>query len=377
MPYSGVDLNNTETFDLWRTTLSAFDWENRDMEYLFPLHQFIVCDEWFKRDRVEIDGGTKIERNVIYRENGSTAFVLPGQVRERSSRDVVVRIDVPYCGTVVEHSITATEVRRNAGRAKLKDEARKKRAAAMMDIAKTIEERSWFIPDASSNVYPYGVPYWIIPITGAQVTSATYGHQGYYNTAFSDCAGIASSATAYSRWANYNDVWSNSNGQITEDDFQKLSRMFRHLHFRAPMIADEVNQPKLTKYRMYTDETIIDAYAKAVRKNRDDLTADGGYLYGAGLNAMTGGPTLKGFPIIWVEELDTADTTNRGANPFYMLNHDYFYPVVEQGMYFSEDVPQRTVEQPDVFTTWVDLMWQLLCHNRQLGGGNISYVAAA
>jgi hypothetical protein len=60
-----------------------------------------------------------------------------------------------------------------------------------------------------------------------------------------------------------------------------------------------------------------------------------------------------------------------------MLNHDYFYPVVEQGMYFSEDVPQRTVEQPDVFTTWVDLMWQLLCHNRQLGGGNISYVAAA
>ena len=133
---------------------------------------------------------------------------------------------------------------------------------------------------------------------------------------------------------------------------------------------------KFQKLRTYTDETICDSYARAMRRGKNDIGVDPTFGYGAGLNS-SGDPVFKGFPLVWVEELDTASQTARGLNPLYMINHDYTYPVVEAGCYFREDVPMRTVDQPDLFTTRVNLDYNFLCTNRRYGGGVISYVASS
>ncbi len=375
---SGVALNTDQTLDVWKVTLESHQWKNKDLDYLFPLHNWVALDLMFAKDRIVPESGTQIKRQLIYRENGSTRWVNPGEVRTRSTIDVVTEITLPFVGAAGEHSILSAEIRRNANRAKLKSLAAARRATATMDMGVELESKFWAMPETSNNKYPYGMPYWIVPITGAQVTAGTDSgaHQGGRPAGFTAVAGIDPEDATFSRWQSYNASWSNASADITETDVQRMGKMFRHLKWRAPMIATDVKQPKFDRLRIYTDETIIDNYSKFVRTQRDDLGSDGGKYYGAGLNG-SGEPLFKGLNLIWVEELDTADTTNRGANPLYMINHNYYYPVVEEGTYFREDVPMRSVDQPDLFTTWVDLNFNILCDNRQLGGGLISYVAAA
>jgi|GEM_PF-2334931 len=379
MAYSGVALNRSDSFDLWKVTTRNYDWDDKSMDYLFPQREFLVVDQWFQKDRMQQDPGTEIERQVVYRENGSTTFYDPGETRTSSSMNVVAVLRLPYVSCYAEYSALDAEIRRNAGRAKLKGILSSKRGTAKMDMAVTLDEKGWDMPDTANNKLPHGIPYWIVPITGAQVTAGTASgaHQGQNPTGFSTCANIDASDSTYSRWRNYNAGWTNSSGEITEEDLLRLGKMRRSLKFKSPHIVADIHKPMYSKFRHYTCETIIDSYSAALRRLKDDIGGnDPARYYGAGM-ADTGEPMFFGSPVHLAEPLDTADTTNRGAYPWYSLNHDYFYPVVEQGMYFSEDGPWRTKEQPDLYTTYVELAFNFLCTNRQLAGGVISYVAAA
>ena len=197
MAYTGVALNTDATLDLWKTTLSNYDWDNKTLEYLLPLHHFPVLDQMFEKNRVQVDSGTQIKRQLIYRENGSTQYINPGQVRTRSTIDVVTELTVPYACVEGDFSILEQEIRRNTGRAQLKKLASAKRVTALVDMYKSTEQRAWFLPDTSSNVYPWGFPYWIVPIHGDQVQdTGSYGSdvtgafQGGIPSGFSDVAGI-------------------------------------------------------------------------------------------------------------------------------------------------------------------------------------------
>jgi len=207
-----------------------------------------------------------------------------------------------------------------------------------------------------------GIPYWFVPITGAQVTAATYGHQGVHATGFSDCAGI--SASTYTRWKSYNDVWDTTDGTITDTSITKVTRMLRRLHFESPMFVTDVDKGSYRDLRLYGTETTIEALEDRARKNNDNLGNDVGRFANA--------TVIKNIPVIWAEEL--------GANtsyPLYAVNHEYFYPFVMEGDNFRETGPMNSRELHDVFTTHVDLQFNFVCVNRQRGGGVISYVAAA
>ena len=378
MPTSGVDLNNETTLDLWKTTLSSYDWENKDMEYLFPQHAFLVVDQIFTKDKKQMDAGTQLSREIIYREGGSVTWGNPGAVRTRSTMDVVTTISAPWATAWDQHSILAAELRRNRGRSKLKNLATTRRQGCMMNFATSLDSRMWGMPSTANNVYPYTIPYYLPPITGAQVTAGTGAgaHQGSNPSGFSTTMGLDASSDTYSRWRSYNGTWSNSGAEITEEDLLRMGRMFRRLQFKAPTLVDDLRSPKFSKFRCYADETIVDAYSAAMRRLNADIGIDPTRAYGAGMSA-SGDPTFKGHPIQWTEPLDTADATYRGANPLYFVNADYLFPVFEEGCYFAEDTPMRSVDQPDLFTTWVELGFQTMCENRQLLGGVLSYVAAS
>jgi len=376
MPATGVALSTDDTLDLWKVTLSAHDWKNRTYEYLFPRHNWIVVDEWFRKDRMEFDGGTQIEREVIYREGGSASWVHPGEVRTRSTGNVVAKITMPFCNIVMDHNMTEDEILRNLGKARLKKLADGRRAGCMVSICDAVENRAWELPTTEADTkFPRGIVYYIVPITAAQRTAhASAGtnpgqHQGQNPTGFSTCMGLDASNAIYSRWRSYNDTWTNADGEITEDDLRKIGRMFRRLHFRAPLEASQLAQPKFRKMRGYSCETIIDSYSAATRRQNDNLGANAVNYYGAGI-ARNGEPTMWGMPIQWMEKLDDDATF-----PLDFVNHDYLYPIAQRGKWLREDSPLRTVEQPDVFTTWVDSCFNIMCSNRQLCGGNISYPA--
>jgi len=189
-------------------------------------------------------------------------------------------------------------------------------------------------------------------------------HRGENHGTFSSGpAGIDASSDTYSRWRNYNDTWDNSAGSITEDSITRMGTMFRHLDFSAPKYMSEIDQPPFKRLRLCACETILASAEKRARMQNDSIGADLGRYQGA--------TVYKGHPFRWVEYLD-----NDSTYPLYMLNLEYWQMRVFEQKYFREDVPQRDVKQPDVFTTWIDLAYALVNTNRQLGGGVITYVAA-
>lgn len=370
---SGVALNTDTTLDLWATTLSAYEWTDKDRTaYLAGRHDYPIMRTLMTR-KVYGDPGTDIAWQVIYDDGAASAMINDGEERTRVTQNVVTTAKIGYAHQTNNYTQLAAEIRRNKGEAKLKNLARIRRETCLSKMAADFESYMWQVPDASGNKKFNGIPYYIVPITTTQVAATTWGHQGYCHATLATCANIASSATAYARWANFNDVWSNSSGEITETDAQKLGRMFRHLHWRAPMIASQVDLPEFKGYFIGTDETIVDALSLFVRKQRDDLESDATRYYGAGLG-KNDEPMFKMFPVTWVEDLDTADATNRGTHPLYMISLDDAEFVIEKDCDFRELVPMNDVTIPDAYTTHVDLSGNLKFRVRQ-SSGMISHVA--
>jgi len=361
---SAGGVSNEALLDLLKTTQKNLPWDG-SFEVLLKHQTYEVINRWFAVDRVEYEGGTSVQRNVQIGESGNAEFVRLYQPTDPNVSDVQAQIDVPWRQVQTHYSIDRRELLRNRGAAGYIKLVKSRRVDAMMDLANLLEERAWQAPpSAADDLYPCGIPYWVVPITGAQVTAGTNGLQGANPSGFSDCGGIDASDDTYSRWRSYNDVWDAADGSISDDDVLKLHTMFRRLRFVSPITVSDVDQPAFRNLRCYANDTTLGSLEGYARDHHDNLGADVGRFAGA--------TVFKNVPIIYVDYLD-ADT----SNPFYMINHSYFRPFVLGGDYFRETGPMNDRRQHDVFSTFVDLSFNFICTNRQRAGGVISYVAAA
>jgi len=355
------DLSNATLRDLLKTTLENHPWDGK-FETLQKYHDYPVCNIWFQKDRVIFDGGTSVVRNVQLAENGSAKFTRPYEPASPTVVDVQGRLRTEWVQATADYSISRQEVLRNRSKPRLIDLLTGRRHGAMTDLANLLEEYAWQTPSGpSDDLHPMGIPYWIVPITSAQQTAESYGHQGENPSGFSDCGGIDASQTDNARWRSYNDAWTNADGDIADDDVIKVTRMLRRLHFRSPLFINDVDSGGYRNMRLYANETILEALEDRARKNNDQLGSD--------VARYAGATVIKNIPVIWIEQLD-GDSTH----PLYAINHGYFHPFVMEGDFFRETGPMNSREQHDVFTTFVDLQFNFLCINRQRAGGVISRV---
>ena len=369
MAYTGVASSAENLADLWNSTkeLRPFD----GVQYLLPLHHFEVCDYWLKQAAKTSTGGVKAEFDVTYRENGSAAWVKPGAVRTPTLTDCTVTMSMPFVGLTCNYSITDTELNENAGPAKMWDLLPVKRNPAIMDALKELESRAWEAPEDSADAeHARGVPYHVTPIVSGE-TAGFNGDLPFYKdateaTTYQD---IDVSSSTYSRIRNYNDRWTNDDGDITEEDMEKLGNMFLKLHWAQPTHLSELSQPVFAKFRIYACLTIINGLAKFVRTMNSQMGGDGGRYYGLGVTD-TGKLTLFGYPVTWIEKLDDDDT-----HPLYMLNLEELVPIFDRNANFYEYRAMNDVSQPDVWTTHVDAKLNFATRNRR-ALGMISYVVA-
>ena len=369
-------LNTDYTLGLWALTLAAYPRKDMDMDYLFPQHQFLAVDRMWGKEKKKVGPGTAYKDQINTAENGQTQFINPGAVRTGEIADAFVELMVPYSNVVVPFYMVDAEIRRNKGMAKLHSLAQGRRQSADMDMAMTLDKAFFAqLPQVNNNVYPNSLPYYFVPITTTQMatSTATGAHQGGNPTGFSNCAGIDASTT--SRWQSYNAAWTNDSATITEEDLRRMGQMARHLHFKAPLIATpDVVSAQMKRLGVFTCEAIIDGYTAALRRNKDTIQADDpSQYYGAGLGAA-GEPMFHGIPLAWAEPLDMVSETIAGDYPLYLTNFEYFHAAIEEDCDFREDPPMRVSSaQPDVFVTWTQLSGNIVCRNRQFGGGCISY----
>ena len=320
--------------------------------------------------RWRAQGGSQIEVDVVYQDNGTAAFVYPDQTYTLTSRDFTAKATIPWRHINAFYTVGREEIRICRAPEKLYDSViAPKRLGTQMNMAEVIESETFAASDGTSGLAPLTMPYWVVPITGAQVTALTRTFQGAgtaYGTASTTVGGLSTST--YTRWKNYNDVRATSDGSWTDADNDRFCWMFDDMQFKAPQNVEMLKDSPFNMLGVYTDRTTKTSLERRALQQNDNVGPD--------VARYHGGTFIKNIPIEHVRALDTASATARGTYPLYLMNWAYGAPVIREGNFFREEAFPGTGEAPNLTVVHIDLSYNLLVTNRMLFGGVISYVAA-
>ena len=389
-----------EFLDMVRNTLDMLPVDGR-FSVVFPKHSWYVADELFAdtANRMKKNGGNEHDIRIVYKAGESTKWVKPGALRNPTLAEYTVAGKIPLvtCYYEVVHlekeirdNITATGTPEQRA-AQIIDVLKMRRQAEALGFFDEQEDKFWELPVLTGdNQTPHGLPYHIAPITGAQVTTGTTldgAFQGVHGYGMSYWQNIdlstqyADDSYQYSGLWNWNFQWDGASAAdvtMSAENKARMATMHRHLHFRAPVLVEDLKTPAFSQLRMFSDEFIIKALGVAAQEQNDNLGANvTKYLVGGvDLGRSSGGsPLVNGLPVMWTEALDTASLLVRGAHPLYMVNLEHLY-VVHEATNFMKKRPAKTdgVHQPDVIVEYVDSTFTYACSDRQKVGGVGSYV---
>lgn len=364
MPATGI--SNAQLLDLIATTLPNLP--KMEFEVALNYQEYPVCNQWFQGDKVQSDGGTSIERNIILDTSGNARHVRLYQKTPINVADVHYKITAPWCQVQTHWGAERRELLRNKAPARFIDLLKSRRIDGVLDLADLLEQRAWLTPtSASDDLNPRGLPYWL-SMRQDGVTAATDngGFSAYTvrytgGTSSTTKGGIDGSATAATKWRNYASVYT----AIDQDFVKRLRRAFHATSFKSPMLVKDLRVGPSSKFRLYMDLDVLTEYEDLVTSANDNLGKD--------LDPFHGITTFRRVPIIYTPQLDGmtvlgGSATSNTPSPVYGVNHAMFYPIVQEGDWMREDGPHSDVEQHNVFTTFIDGSYQYFCKNVRASG---------
>lgn len=359
-------ISNSDLIDLQRTTLENLP----DMEFEVALRyqEYNVVNQWFTKEKMDVESGTSIKRNILLENSGNARHVRLFQKITLNVGDVQSQITAPWVQVNANYSIERREALRNRKPAMYIKLLTSRRMDSMLALADLLETRAWLTPETSADdLNPRGLPYWlskVIPTNGTGYSLALDGANGQtvgggfvgrrirYNggtDVLTDKGGI--DPTAQARWRNWADVY-----QAIDADFvRRMRRAFHATSFKSPMLAKDMREGPQSKYRIYMGlNTLTDYEDLATKQNENN---------GPDLDPFHGVTTFRRVPILYTPQLDSdADSV------VYAVNHAKFFPIVQEGDWMRESEPMMDVEQPDTMTTHVSGSYQYFAKNVREGG---------
>lgn len=355
-------ISNDQLIDLTRTTLENLP--NLEFEVALNYQNYPVCNQWFQKDKMQIESGTSIKRNIILDTSGNARHVRLYQKTPINVTDVQHQLEAPWLQVQTHYSIERREALRNRAPARFVDLLESRRVDATLDLADLLEVKAFGVPtDTSDDLNPYGIQYWMSYL-GDGVSSA--GGFDAYTVRFGD--GSTTSTTkggingsSESKWRNYAATYSAVNGTFVK----RMRRAFHACMFQSPVTVKDLKTGPSSKYRIYMGLDTLTEYEDLVTSANDNLGRD--------LDPFHGNTTFRRVPIIYTPVLDDITVTGGSAtsntpNPVYGINHDKFYPIVQEGDWMRESEPMKDVEQHNVITTFVDCSYNFFCKNVREAG---------
>ena len=363
-------ISNSDLVDLQRTTLENLP----DLEFEVALENqtYIVINQWFTKEKMEVGSGTSIARNITLDSSGNAQHVRLYQKQTLNVGDVQSRLTVPWVQATASYSIERREALRNRKPAMYISLIKSRRIDAMKALANLFELRGFLSPESTSDdLNPYGLPYWVnkvIPSGGTGYSSTIdkagtfcgrriiFGQTSAPTYVNNNKAGI--NPTASPLFRNYADLYK----AIDPNFVVKLRKAFHATHFQSPITIQQMLKGPMSRYAIYMNLSTIVSYEDLVTKQNDNLGKDADTFHGQ--------TTFKRVPVHYANQLDLDDPNNNswGSNPVYGINHDKFHPMVMDGDWMRESDPMSDVEQHNVVSTFVDCSYQYICTNVREGG---------
>ena len=350
----GVD--NDALLDLIATTLK--DLPEKQFEVMWD-HQSYEFNQIMQKDRVKIDGGTSIERNVVLDETGAATYRQLFDVDAPTVENIQHKINVPWCQLGTNYSWDVLEILRNKNNTKgYIDLMESRRMERLWGFANLIEDRGWKTPtSATDNLYPFGIPYYLNMLNAGVTAGGFSGQTIRYQdgSTGTNCAGIDAAVEA--KWRNYADIYTKVDNAL----LRKLRKAFLLTRFRPPSFVKSPGKDTPGNVRIYVNADMAVEFQDLSDK-RDDNTGPKD-LAGKALIDVEGATYFNRRPIVYVPQLDGVT-----YSPLYVVDWSKLQPFVQDGYWMEESKPMIDRLQHTTVTVYLDGCHNNLCINRRTTG---------
>lgn len=341
-----------------------------------------------------IQGGKTITENVVFQDNGTFRFTLPGETQTWSNPQKLVQSEYHWRFSLAHMSWTRQEVLLND---RIKYGTEENRFLAFVDLRNEkellmwtakwngVEAQLWAEPDSGAMEAAGGKQAMSIPVYVNEDTNGLFNNLDGSATTFTTVGGINPTTTTQGQtaWVPQTKTYTQ---EISAQDHMYnpgnllagISALYRECRFeQPPTMQSYFDDPRFNRFKIFTSTVGETAAEIAVRMSNDLLRGgwgpqDWGY----------GNPAYRGIPIKRVSTLDTAtlyensNTTDKVAEStadnigprYYLINSQYLYPVFHDEMYFEKDEISRHHNDPDTFVCPVATWYNVICTSRRRQG---------
>jgi hypothetical protein len=302
-----------------------------------------------KKERMFLEDGVQIQRNVQIRKTNPSRFVGIGQTDTVSIDNVTTqaKIDWKYCDT--HWGFFDQEIMLNRGKSQIFNLIKSRRTNSHIDMVEMINAALWTLPGSSDTKSPNGIPYYI-------VKNATTGFNGGHPSGYSTVANI--SRTTYANWKNYTAQYV----VVTKGDLiTKLRTAFKKCRFRDldGMTLEDYRKGR-DRYMLFVNESVSSDLENIGEAQNENLGKDVAVMeVQTGINDIyrfDGALTFRRKPIVFEPYLDN-DTTN----PVYGLDLSTWCNYVHKARNMRESEVKEAADQHNAFVVWIDHWFNLLC----------------
>jgi hypothetical protein len=331
--------------DFVTTTLPKFkryEWTDISLE-----HQEYVSSMLIEKKRVIEEGGSKISFQIQTKNTGKARNTGLYAQDRTGVEDVMKMGECAWTKQTTNWEYDVDEEGFQSDKETIVKILVVRDHAAMNDMAELNEENLWTAPTSTSDLRPFGIPFWAQKDPTTTPNGAFNG--GNPSGFTSGCAGV--DATVYPKWRNWTFGWD----QPTRDDMvKKTKRAIRRTTFKAPVPHPELNYGK-TDCQIFTTEY--------VQENLESLAEDRNDNLGNDVAKYMNTVVIAGIPVQWVPYVDANDD----SNPLYGVNFKYFRPYLKSGANMRRSPIKVAAHQHTVRECHIDTWMNYICVNRRCG----------
>lgn len=359
-----MGVKNSALVDLLATTLPNLPDQYFEVTWDDPKFHFCRI---YQTERMEIDGGTSIDRRVMFDSNGNARYRRLFDKDTPHIPDVMKKITVPWTQIGTHYSWDKRELKRNMGSPKgFIRLLETRRISGLWDLAKLIEERAWKTPtSATDDLYPYGVPYYINTLNADAITLGFSGQTIRYQdgSVGTVCAGL--DAADEPSWRNMAGVYTKIDNVL----LKTFRTAFLLTDFTAPLFVNDPSEKRSGAKRIYADaDTVVNLQDLADKRQDNHSGKD---VLGNIRVLEDGSVTINRLPVVYIKQLnDVTDlVTGTAYQPIYCIDFTKFIPYVQADDWMDEGEPMDGgTAQHTTFTVFLDGSHNNLCTNRKEAG---------